>query len=179
MEQTQPLTDAPVTPRSAGIRYGVIAGIISIIFFLVLNITAADMSKSYWSWIGYLITAAIIFLAHKYYKDNGDGFMNYGQGIGIAFWQGLVASTISHAFSYIYIKFVDGSFVDNIIDAQRTAMEERGMSDEQIDQAMEFSAGFMTPEIMMLMGFFFAILGAVIIALIVTIFTQKSRPETI
>ncbi|HYG00918.1 MAG TPA: DUF4199 domain-containing protein [Chryseosolibacter sp.] len=179
MEQTQPLTDTPVTTRSAGIRYGVIAAVISIVFFLALNISGVDMTASYWSWIGYLITAVIVFLAHKYYKENGDSYMNYGQGIGIAFWQGLIGAGISHIFTYIYIKFIDGAFIDNVIDAQRAGMEERGMSDEQIDQAMEFSASFMTPEVMMLMGFLFAILGTVIIALIVTIFTQKSRPETI
>ena len=179
MEQTQPLTNEPITTRAAGIRYGVIAGIISILFFLLLNLSGVDITASYWSWIGYLITAVLVFFAHKYYKENGDGYMNYGQGLGIAFWQGLIGAGISHIFTYIYIKFIDASFIDNVVDAQRRGMEERGMADEQIDQAMEFSASFMTPEIMMAMGFFFAILSTVIIALIVTIFTQKSRPETI
>jgi hypothetical protein len=168
-----------LTTRSVGIRYGAISGVIGIIIFILLNVSGVDITKPYWGWIGYAITAVILFLAHGYYKSNGDGYMNYGQGIGIAFWQGLIGGAISHVFSYIYVKFVDTAFIDAIKDAQVAAMAEKGMSEEQIEQAAKISEMFMNPEVMMSMGFVFAIISAVIIGLILTIFTQKARPETI
>lgn len=178
MEDQTTTSAAPsLTTRSAGIRYGVIGGLISIVFFLFLSL-AGLVGTGYWNWIGYLITAAIIFMAHKYYKENGDGYMSYGQGIGISVWIGLISAVISSIFTYIYVKFIDSSFVEMLKQKQIEGMQEKGMSDEQIDQAMQYASMFMTPEAMFLFGLFFGVLGTVIIGLIVTIFTQKKAPET-
>jgi hypothetical protein len=135
------------------------------------------MASGYWNWISYFMTGVLVFLAHKYYKDNTSGFMSYGQGIGIAFWMGLISGVISSVFTYIYIKFVDSSFVEMIKEKQLADMEAKGMSEEQIDQAMKMASYFMTPEAMFLFGLIGGIVGTIIIALIVTIFTQKKAPE--
>jgi len=42
---------------------------------------------------------------------------------------------------------------------------------------MAITSKFMTPEMMLIFGVVFGILGTVIIGLIVTIFTQKKNPE--
>lgn len=175
MEQQEAI--APVTTKSAGIRFGLIGAVIGIIYFIILRVADLDMQGPA-SWFGWVITAVLIFLAQKYYKDNGDGFLNYSQGIGIAFWLGLVSGAISSVFTYIYIKFVDTAFIDMIKDKQYEDMQSRGMSDEQIDQAMKFAAMFTTPEAMLIMGFIMTVISAVIIALIVTLITQNKRPET-
>lgn len=169
---------AEVTTRSSGVRYGVIGAVIGIVYFLIITTMEMDMTQGVWRWFSYLITIALLILAHKYYKDNNAGFMSYGQGIGISFWYGLVSGVISSIFTYIYIKFVDSSFIDMIKEKQIEQMEGRGMSDEQIDQAMKFSAMFMSPEAFLIMGIIGGIIGAVIVGLIVSIFTQKKAPET-
>jgi hypothetical protein len=176
--ENQESTVPSVTTRSAGIRYGLIMGVFSIVYFLVLNTLGADITQGPASWGRYLYVAVFIFLAHKYYKDNGDSFMSYGQGIGISFWMGLVSSVISSIFTFIYVKFIDQGFVQQIIDRTREGMEEKGtMSEEQVDQAMAMASKFMTPEMMLVFGLVFGILGSIFIALIVTIFTQKKNPE--
>lgn len=175
MEQQEAIT--PVTTRSAGIRYGLISAVIGIAYFIILRVANIDMQGPA-GWLGYVITAVLIYLAHKYYKENGDGFLNYSQGIGIAFWLGLVSGAISSVFTYIYIKFVDTAFMDTIKDKQLEEMQSRGMSDEQIDQAMKIAGMFTTPEALLIMGFLGAVIGSVIIALIVTLITQNKRPET-
>lgn len=166
-----------VTIRSVGIRFGLINALLSVVFFLVLSIAAVDSTSGPWRWMGYIVTGIILFLAHKYYKDNTDGFMSYGQGIGIAFWVGLVSGIISSVFMYLYIKFVDASFLELIKESQITQMQERGMSPEQIDKALEISSTFMTPGMLFVLGFIGAIAMTVIVALFVTIVTQKKNPE--
>ncbi len=166
-----------VTPRSVGIRFGLIGAVISIAYFVILNLAGLDMTQGFWNWLGYVITLVLLVLSHKYYKDNGDGFMSYGQGIGIAFWIGIVSGLIASIFNYFYIKFIDPSFLEIIKDKQLEAMQERGMSDEQIDQAMQFSSIFMNAEAMLFFMIFGSILATIIFALIVTIFTQKKNPE--
>jgi hypothetical protein len=173
MEETANL----VTARQSGIRYGLIGGVVSIAIFIVMTVAQADITAWYWKWIGYLITGVLIFLAHKYYKENGTGFMSYGQGIGIGLWYGIISSAISSVFTYIYVKFIDAGFIEAIRQKSIEDMEAKGMQSEQIDQAMKFVDMFTTAEAMFLMGIIFGIIGAVIIALIVSIFTQKKHPE--
>jgi hypothetical protein len=175
MEQQE--TAVAVTPRAAGIRFGLISAVIGIIYFIVLRVAGVDMQGPA-GWLGWLFTAVLIFLAQKYYKDNGSGYMEYSQGIAIAFWLGLVSAAISSVFTYFYIKFLDTAFIDQIKDKQLEDMQARGMSDEQIDQAMKIAGMFSTPEAIFLMGLIMTVIGAVIIGLLVTIFTQKKSPET-
>lgn len=175
MEET---TTPAVTTKSTGIRYGVIMGVVSIAYFIILNLLSVDMTQGPGSWGRYVYCAVLIFLAHKYFKDNGDSFMSYGQGIGISFWMGLISVAISSVFTYVYVKFIDPNFVQQMMDKVRQGMEEKGtMSDEQIEQAMSITGKFMTPEMMLLFGVIFGIIGTIIIGLIVTIFTQKKSPE--
>ena len=175
--ETQVNSTSQVTTRSVGIRFGLIGALISIAYFLILNVSGIDMTKGFWNWFGYLITVALLIFAHKQFKDKGDGFMSYGQGMGIAFWMGLISGAISAVFTYLYIKFVDTGFLELIKERQIEELHERGMSDQQIDQAMEFSSMFMSAEAMLLYMFIGAIVVALIIGLIVTIFTQKRNPE--
>jgi hypothetical protein len=174
MEQEQ--TSEVATTRSAGIRYGVISGIIGVFYFVGLAVAGVDMQGPA-QYLGILVTIAMLFLAHKYYKDNGDGFMTYGQGIGIAFWMGLVSSIISSIFTFVYVSFIDTNFIENIKNVQMEKMQEQGMSDAQVEQAMQFSAFFFTPTAMLLMGLIMGVIITVIVGLIVTIFTQKRDPQ--
>jgi hypothetical protein len=166
-----------ISTRSVGIRFGLISAVISVAYFVILNLVGIDMTQGVWNWFGYVLIIALLVLAHKYYKDNGDGYMSYGQGIGIALWLGIISALISSIFTYLYIKFIDTTFVETIKDRQMEAMQEKGMSDEQIDQAMQFSAMFMSPEAMFFFILFGGVVATIIIALIVTIFTQKKNPE--
>ena len=175
MEET---SESPaITPRSTGIRYGIILGTISIAYFLIFVITDMDMSKGLGRWGTSLIAIVIVFLAHKYFKDNADGFMSYGQGVGIGFWVGLVSAVIGNLFTYIYVKFIDDGFIATIRENALRDMENQGQSDEQIEMAMKFVNIMTGAEALVLIGLFFGILMLVIIALIVSLITQKPQPE--
>ena len=166
-----------ITTRATGIRYGVIMGTISIVYFLIFVIADLDMSKGIGRWGTTLISIVIIYLAHKYFKENGDGFMSYGQGVGIGFWVGLVSAVIGNAFTYIYVKFIDDGFIAKIRENALREMEDKGQSDEQIEMAMKV-VNFMTgAEALLLIGLFFGVLVLVIIALVVSLITQKQQPE--
>ena len=170
-------TSPTVTTRSAGIRYGVIGGLISIVYFLVLTTAGVDMSQGIGRWAGMIITIVIIFLAHKYFKDNGDGFMSYGQGIGVGFWIGLVSAVISSIFTYIYAKFIDTSFITTIREKAIADMEAQGQPQSQIDAAMPWVERFTSAEMIFFLGLFFGVLITVVVALVISIITQKPQPE--
>lgn len=166
-----------VTTRSVGIRYGLIFGIISIFYFLIFVMADLDMSKGFGRWGTTVIALVIIFLAHKFFKESGDGFMSYGQGIGIGFWTGLTSSVVSSVFTYVYVKFIDDGFVAKIREKAIEDMQAQGQSEEQIEMAMKFVEMFTGAEALLFFGLFIGILTLVIVALIITIFTQKPKPE--
>ena len=141
-----------------------------------MNVAGIDMQGPV-GYVGWVITAVMLFLAQKYYKDQGDGFMTIGQGTGIGFWAGTVSSVISSIFTYVYIKFIDDSFLQAIKDKQMEAMEKQGLSDEQIEQSMKIAGAFTSPEAILGFGIVGGIVVAVLIALVISLFTKNVNPD--
>lgn len=162
--------------KSVAIKYGVINGLLAIIFFLILDFAGLTDNK-YLNWVGIIISAVLIFLAQKEYLREGDGYLNYGQGVGLGTLLSLVGATISSIFTFIYIKFINPAFLENLVEAQRMSMEEQGLSDDQIEQAMSISEKFMSPPMMLVMGIIGGVIVGVIISLIISAINKKSRPE--
>jgi tetrahydromethanopterin S-methyltransferase subunit G len=176
-DQSEPIEKQ--TTMQTGIRYGLILGVISIAYFVTLSALGVSMTEGFGRWGGLVFTIAIIFLAHKYFKENGDGYMSIGQGVGIAFWTSAISAVISNVFTFIYVKYVDEGFIQALKDQQYDQFVEQGMSDAQIDQAMEMSAAFMTPTMIAVFGLVGGIIIGLIIGLIISLFTQKKNPQAI
>jgi Protein of unknown function (DUF4199) len=172
--ETQVNTTAAVTPRSIGIKWGLIAALINVVFFLGLAVSGQNAFDNVWGWIRLVISVVIIFLAHKNYKESGDGFMSYGQGVGIAFWIALISLIINFIVTYVYVSFIDPGAMQLFYDTQAEQMSEKGMQDEQIEMAMNFTKMLFWP-----IYLFFGLLFGVIMGLIVSIFTQKKNPEPV
>jgi hypothetical protein len=166
-----------VTTRAVGMQYGVIVGIIMIIYGTLLQVTGLALEYQSLSYINYIFLGVVIYLAHKKFKEEGDGFMSYGQGLGIGFWISLIGGVISMVFSYIYMSFIDSTIMEQAMDKARYDMEEKGMSDAQIDQAMSITEKFMTPEMIFVMGIVGTLIFGFILSLIVSAITKKTDPQ--
>ncbi|CAD5251423.1 MULTISPECIES: DUF4199 domain-containing protein [unclassified Imperialibacter] len=166
-----------VTTRGVGMQYGVIVGIIMIIYGTLLQVSGLALEYQSLSYINYIFLAVVIYLAHKKFKEDGDGFMSYGQGLGIGFWISLIGGVISMVFSYIYMSFIDSTIMEQAMDKARYDMEEKGMSDAQIDQAMSITEKFMTPEMIFVMGIIGTLIFGFILSLIVSAITKKTDPQ--
>jgi lysylphosphatidylglycerol synthetase-like protein (DUF2156 family) len=171
-ENKEDQQDQKATVRGIGLKYGGISALVSILFFLVLVLAGANAFDNTWNWIGLIFSIVILVLAHRAFKADGDGFMSYGQGVGIGFWVALVATVIGGLFTYVYAVIIDPSTMNAFYEAQQMQMEERNMPQEQIDMAQEWTRKLFWP-----MYAFFGVFFGVLVALIVTIFTQKKNPE--
>jgi Protein of unknown function (DUF4199) len=166
-----------VTTRSVGIRYGLFLALIGIAYFVIMNVAGVDMTEGIGRWGSTIFYIALIFLAHKNYKENGNGFMSYGEGMGITFWLSLLSSVIGSIFTWIYVKYIDTEFIKMILQKQEEAMVAKGLPQDQIDMGLKMAAKFTTPEMMLIFGIIFGVIIIMIIGLLVTIFTQKKNPE--
>jgi hypothetical protein len=170
--ETQNDTAQMVTVRSVGIKFGLISALIAVLFFLILAISGQNAFDSIWNYIGLLITVALVYLAHKNFKDSGNGYMSYGQGVGIAFWMALVSLAINFLVTYLYVTFVDKGVLDLLFEKQAEEMAKKGMADDQIDMALGWTRTLFWP-MYAVGGLFFGVL----VGLIVSIFTQKKNTE--
>lgn len=169
-----------VSKKSIAFKYGIVGGLIGIIVFVVQDFTGISSDPSL-SWIGtvlsIVISAAIITVGHNEFKKNGDGFMNYGEGLGLGTLISLVSSIISSIFVYIYVSFINPAFLENVRLQQIEAMEKQGMSDAQIEQGMKMAENFSGPTAMLIFGIIGGVFFGFIISLVVSAFTKKSREE--
>jgi len=165
-----------MSTTQAGLRYGLIFGVIGIIYFVILQFAGLGGNQAA-GYVGLIFTIVGLVLAHKAFKDDGDGYMKYGQGMSISFIFLLVSSLLNSAFTYIYLSFVDDSMLQTIKDTAMEEWEAQGMSDAQIAQAEQFSGWFMSVTGITVMGLVGGIVMGLIIALIVTAITKNTPPE--
>ncbi len=165
-----------LTTKMVGMKYGLYMAIISIIYGLILQIAdlAGNQALGY---VGFVFFIALLILAQNEFKKDNEGFMSYGQGIGISMYIAVITSVLSTLFTYIYLKFVDDSMLTMIREKTEDQLIERGMSDAQIEQALEISGKFQTPEMILIFGIVGGFIMYLIVALIVTAITKKPNPE--
>ncbi len=164
------------TVKQVAIKWGLILGITSIVLFLSIYFGGL-MGESWTGWFGPIISIIVMYLAHKEFKDQGNGFMSYGQGLGLGTLMSAISGVISSIFSYIYIKFINPEYLVELLDISRAQMEDSGQGEDQVEVAMEMTEKFMTAEITAGIGLLGAIFIGFIIALIVSAITKNNDPS--
>jgi hypothetical protein len=176
--QNEPAAPAPSFWRSA-MTYGLYYGILSIVISVILY-AAGLMLASWVAWITFAIMIAAIILIQMHYRKSTDGFITYGQSLGIAVASMLCASFLSAIFTYILYNFIDPGLIDQInLYAEEKMVQRGGMSQEQIDLALSFSKKFQTPPVLAVSQIFSLPLMGLIIGAITSIFIKKVSPDKI
>ncbi len=165
------------TPSTAKIalKWGIIAAVVLAIVGTIMNMTEAWKIPGA-SMLTYTILLIGIIMALKEFKTENQGFMSFGEGVGLGMLLGAVAGLVSSIWSYIYLNFIDVTFLDKLRDFQAEQMEGKGLSDEQIEQAMEMSSKFMSGGMMFLFGMIGMLFFALIFSLIVSAFMKNNKP---
>ena len=117
-------------------------------------------------------------MAMRFYKDNNQGFMRFGEGVGIGTILSAVVGALTAIFTYVYMNIVDPEVVGRMMEKAREDMEARGnLSDDQIDQGMAMAGKFMNGPIMLAGVVLGTVFFGVLLALIVSAFIKHSKPE--
>ena len=139
--------------RSVGIKYGLICGLVYIIFSMGNILIGAQTQGN--PVLGILLGLAmllatffVIFYGVKEFRDNvNGGAVSIGQAVKLGALIALIASLLTVAFNMLYNYVIDPGFFDRMVEQTRETYEERGMTDEQIDQAMRMMEMFRNPVI--------------------------------
>jgi drug/metabolite transporter (DMT)-like permease len=161
-----------ITPRSVGMKYGLILGLASILVS-ALNFMFIGRTDGPASYIGFVLMIVAMVLAMREYKSQGDSFMSFGQGFGIGFFTSLISGIISAVFTYIYLSYIDDTILETAKNEAIMQMEQQNVPAEAYEM-MDFftSPGFVSGA---------AVLGSVIVgiifSLIISAIMKKDRPE--
>lgn len=163
--------------RSSGIgrialKYGLILGVLSFLVFLGTVFTG---SRQNWPVrvIGLALIVVLMVLAHQEFKKTHGGMMSYPQGLGCGTLLSAWAALVKCIPTYVYVTYINTGFLGAALRAQEEALQRRGITGAQAQQAMAITSPMMTPVGITVMTLVGGVVGGCIIALIVSIFTQK------
>jgi purine-cytosine permease-like protein len=116
-------------------------------------------------------------MAMKQFKELNYGYMAYGQGLGIGTLVSAVFGLLSGIAVWLYTSFVDTEYMSRMMDKQRDAMLDQGLSDEQIDAGMAMAENFQGPLTLILGSLIGAVVIGFILSLIISAIMKNNRPE--
>jgi hypothetical protein len=170
MEQQN--AEATISTRSVGIRYGFILGVVVIGYFSLINFLKLSAVTGFWLWFKYIFITATIYLAHRTFKKANSRRLDFRQGVLIAVWVGLVFGLIDGVFRYIYIEYIDASFLSGVRAEQVEDMRKDGMSELEIKQASSITSLIVNSEVIAFVVFISGLVGSIVIGLVLSIFSQ-------
>jgi hypothetical protein len=160
-------------------NYGVMLGLALVIYSLLLWMFDATFSQGL-SYLSYVIIIGGIILATRAYRDQEQGgYISYGRALGVGTLTVLFASVITSLYTYLLFTVIDTGLVDRLMIIREEALYESGLSDDQIDMAMEMTKRFANPVFMAISGFIGTVFMGFIFSLITSIFLKKEgdHPE--
>jgi len=161
-----------ITTTQVGIRYGLILGLTSVGISLVAFI--ADLRENLIvNILGTVVTIAFLVIAIKYYRDQNNGYIKFGQGFGIGMIVSAISSLLSGLFLLVYLKFINKAIFEEILDKAHQEWEKAGMD----EKAMATAEKFITPEFMFISAVIGGLIFGAILSLIVATIMQKKQPE--
>ncbi|WP_420388036.1 DUF4199 domain-containing protein [Roseivirga sp.] len=164
-----------ITTGQVAKKWGLIYGLITTVAALV----PLFLEKQF-SWMMLVFIAVAIFcyaMATKEFKTANGGYMSFGEGFRISMIAALIAGVVRNVINYVYVKFIDPEVVDRMQQAMQDTWRQQGMSEQEIEQAQRFTAGFTNPEFGLIVGIIVVLLGGLIWGSIVSAINKNEQEE--
>lgn len=169
------MEEKPRSIAANSLWYGVITGAALIVFSLLMFLAGLH-TKSYLNYIGYVILiGGMVWGTMEYRNKYLGGFMPYAKAFTSCFLIGLFAGVLIAIYTWVFAQYIHPGFIQELLDISREKIVESSanMSEEQIEQALEMSAKFMSPVMMAVWSFLAYVFASAILGLIVAIFMKK------
>jgi hypothetical protein len=167
-----------LSSKSFMVNNGIILGVASILFALVLYATGNHLSP-HWSAsiINAIIFIGIIIYGIKQFKEANDHFLSWGQGVKIGVGVAIVGSLIVVIYNYLFMNFIEPDFMNQMMEVQNQTYLDQGLTEEQIEAANKMTSSFSTPGIMAAVGIISYAIGGFIVSAIGAAIMKKSEEE--
>jgi len=163
------------TLSKSAMYFGAILGIALVFFMFITYILDVTAAKAI-GYLQYAIIVAGLFISQKKYRDdNLKGYISYGKALGFGTLTVFFASLIVGFFTYLLYSIIDPGLMEKILTASEDAMFERGLSDDEIDMAMQITRKFTNPLVLTFSTVFGITFIGFLFSLITSIFVKKKN----
>jgi len=164
------------------VKFGLINAGLGILFAMLMYVTGLNRNPSA-TWIpflGLIVPVICIVQAAKLFRETeGNGFISFGETFRIGFVITSIGAFFGSIYHFLFLKFIDPSFIDFQMNQQLEKLQEKGLSEEMIDSQIQIASKFMTPIAQFGFAISFGILFGAIMALIMAAIVKKPNPEVI
>jgi hypothetical protein len=152
-----------------GLMTGVAYILVSLLFYVL------DIPRDSWiQYLSFLILIGGIIIGTTQFRDkHSGGFLSYGRCLGSGVLISLTVGLVMAVYVYLFFKFFDPGEIAKMVEMAEQGMAEKGLNEQQIDQAMAMSKKMMTPGIMAILNIFSMVFWGTIFSLIISIFLKK------
>lgn len=164
-----------ITTGQVAKKWGLIYGLIGTVTALIPLLL--EIQASWWPIVNIVIALVMFALATKEFKTENGGYMTFGEGFRISMVAALIGGVIRNLVNYVYVKFIDDSVMQRIQQTVEDSWRDQGMSEEQIEQMSGFSSGISNPEIGLVLGIVFVLLGGLIWGSIVSAVNKNEAED--
>lgn len=170
-----------------GLQNGIIAGVLSVIFVLLLYILGGDLLfKTSMQFAGHLIPIGLMIVTVQKYRQHHGNYVSFRSAFGGAFSVSVVSFLFLLIFSFILYKFIDPELtmrlkdysINQAIEWMQWSNLPEDKIDEQIDvmKNQDFSPTIKNYLLGYLGGLVFSAVYAVIVALVFWLISRKNEP---
>ncbi|MGB0779016.1 MAG: DUF4199 domain-containing protein [Flavobacteriaceae bacterium] len=174
------MNNTSIKTASYALRYGLIYGIILVVFAIMLYTMDMHYQNSTLSTVVNILigVGGILWGMLAYKKDNG-GFISLSQSLKVGIAIALVGSLVGIIYGVVLTEFIDPTTMDKALEFQKQQMlsQDPEMSVEQANQFVDMQKKFSSPLIRSAFGLLFGIFFGFIVALISGLVIKKNRPE--
>lgn len=127
------------TNVSHGLKWGVIIGIVYC-FFLFLRYTFGGtnpMMLGLWTFLGYVVVLILLYISGNSRRKQLGGYIELKDAFQAMFIAVLGFEFFYMAFNFLYLKFVNPDFFQNLKDSVEAYMIKNNVDQEQIDKTLE------------------------------------------
>ncbi len=169
---------------STTLKWGLITGMVYIIFSLLTNMMGVQESGNKMLGFGMggvllVVTFIPIYLGVKESRENDlGGYLSLGQGFLIGFKIALIAGVISAIFTVIYTMFIDPEFINRLTRMTEDQWDKNGMDDNAKEIARKWMGYFMNPYSFAVIALLSALFWGLIKGLVAGAILKKEAPPT-
>lgn len=163
-----------VSTTQVGLKFGVYSGI-ALALYGILMAELNLQEDTFLGFLGYVLLISAMHFGIADYKKSNEGYMTFGQGLGIGMLISTLTGLITGLSQSIYFYFKPAVIVE-MKDQILKEYQRQNIPQEQIDFAMKMMDYVISPT-----GIFFAILISyvffgLLLSLLVSAFTSKNPP---
>lgn len=122
-------------PTKVATKWALISLAVQVVFTYAVQFLNLDLNSPV-KWVGTVFFLAFMLLTQKEYRDELGGYMTFGQGFSAGFRFAIFAGLLGGIFSYVYFGILSPDVFAKMMEPQRAALVQKGMSADDIEKAM-------------------------------------------